>query len=257
MKEIVKLINIGEDESILGIFSDKMDSEISIEDLNNKYHNLEELPKSFFKITNKSISFKYIRIFTNLRFIVIGVNFWQLYDLYCSENREKMKIQNFILSIQKEDLKTISFLFGVGSNSIFLNGLVEIKCHTNEFYREIKKLLNEKWGFSLQELEKQEKKDLKFSILILKIFNFLQLIIGLGSFLSLRVIYVGSENTHIIIPILLILSSFFLLCTFLEAIYLYLGHKKKNLLISISLRLTMVVLFIFNLLLVIISIPFF
>lgn len=158
MKNIEKLISLEEDEEILGIFEteDKLCPFFDIKLLNQEYHKIEDLPTSFFNITENNISFVETHIFTNKRYITVGINFWQLYDSNCKKNLEKIKIENFILSIKREYLQTIKFELNRFENSIILSGMVKLNSDSREQYEILKKFLVEQWNFQQSDINLKE-----------------------------------------------------------------------------------------------------
>ena len=159
MEDIRKLIKFDADEIILGIFQDEKREKRRIRYILEKYHKIENLPKSVFKVDKDFISYNMIHIFTNKRYYNIGINFWQIFEI---KLRNRIKIDNYILSIEKENLKTVEIDFGFmsdlgfSSSSIYLNPLVDLKCVKNKHYNEVKTFLIEKWDISPANFEKEE-----------------------------------------------------------------------------------------------------
>jgi hypothetical protein len=153
VKSVEKLITLEEDEEILEIYKDK-DSTYRIEykNIDQDHHKIEDLPTSFFNITEKNISFKETHIFTNKRYISVGINFWQLYDSNCKKNLDKIKIENFILSIKREYLQTIKFELKGFENTIILGDMVKFPMGMFE----LKKFLIEQWNFPQSEIDLKE-----------------------------------------------------------------------------------------------------
>jgi len=83
LNNVTELLELSEDETILGVFQGKNDNAIDIKYIDKEFHNLENIPHSFFQVDDKTISYRFAHVFTNKRYIGIGLNFWQLNDLYC------------------------------------------------------------------------------------------------------------------------------------------------------------------------------
>jgi len=159
MEDVRKLIKLDADEVILGIFQNEKGERRKIKYILNKYHKIEDLPKSVFKIDKEFISYRTTHIFTNKRYYTIGLNFWQLFEL---KLRDRIKIDNYILSIEKENLKTIEIDFGFMSDlgfsnsTIYLNPLADLKYVSNKHYNALKSFLIEKWDILPSNFEKEE-----------------------------------------------------------------------------------------------------
>ena len=64
---------MGEDETILSVFQDKNYNSIDINYIDKDFHNLENIPHSFFQIDDESISYIFAHVFTYKRYIGIGL----------------------------------------------------------------------------------------------------------------------------------------------------------------------------------------
>ena len=160
MKNIEKLISLEEGENILDIFETDEKRygpfNIDIKDLDEDYHKIEDLPRSFFNITEKKISYTETHIFTNKRYITIGINFWQLDDSNCKKNLDKIKVENFILSIKREFLQTIKFDLNNFDNTIILGDMVKINDLSKEKIAQFRKFLVDQWNFVQSDIDLKE-----------------------------------------------------------------------------------------------------
>ncbi len=159
MKNIEKLISLEEGEEILEIFTEGeryRPFNIDNDDLDKNYHEFEDLPRSFFTITKKKISYTPTHIFTNKRYITIGINFWQLDDSNCKKNLDKIKVENFILSIKREFLQTIKFDLNNFDNTIILGDMVKITDLSKEKFDLFRKFLVDQWNFLQSDIDLKE-----------------------------------------------------------------------------------------------------
>jgi len=92
LNNIAELIELGEDETILGVFQGKHNDSRDINYIDKDYHNIENIPNSFFQVDDKTISYRFAHVLTNKRYIGIGLNFWQLNDLYCNDKDIRSKL---------------------------------------------------------------------------------------------------------------------------------------------------------------------
>jgi len=221
MKNIKNLINLEENEEILQIVQDQRRS-VYISQLDKKYFNIEKLPSSFFEINEKEISYMNTHIFTNKRYINIGVNFWQLSAEH-GIMRGKITVDNYILSIPKEYFHSIQ----IGSEPTFirvnLDDIVRIYFQDHSKYESFSKLLVENWDFNAEEIKSKEKKFMNLTKLKLLSYNSSILIAVL--FLLIRNFSGLSENK---------LNSFWVIsiiifgCISIKEIIIILAAKKKK-----------------------------
>ena len=229
MKNIEKFISLEEGEEILEIFEPDGNIyapfEIDIDSLDQDFPNIEDLPDSFFKISEKKIGYTETHIFTNKRYITFGINFWQLDDSNCKKNLDKIKVENFILSIKREFLQTIKFDLNNHDNTIILGDMVKLSDFSKEKYAQLKKFLMDQWNFlqsdiDIKEKEILDKKAKNIHILCLGEI-FIALIVLLSN--SLLLLYIDEETSiHIFF---VIISGIVIILSIIEMLIL---RSKQN-----------------------------
>ena len=238
MNNITELIDLDEDETILEIFQGKHDETRDINYIDKDYHNLLNLPNSFFQVDDESISYRFTHVFTNKRYIGIGLYFWQLFDLYCNDEdiRSKIKIENYILSIQKEDLCSIKIDIGTFSSSINLSHMVKLVSYSNRLqYNKYKTFLIEKWGVSPSEFEMKENQTCSDKAKLYLIINFYQFFVVGFYLVKFYLEFLSEEDNYLLLwlKILIIVAIGLIILS----IILLIGQKmKKKLLMIRSLR---------------------
>jgi len=240
MKNIEKLISLEEGEEILEIFEpdDNIYApfEIDIDSLDQEFPNIEDLPSSFYKISENKIGYTETHIFTNKRYITFGINFWQLDDSDCKKNLDKIKVENFNLSIKREFLQTIKFDLNINTNTIILGDMVKLHSFSKEKYAQLKKFLVDQWNFPQSDIDQKENEFLNnnanfIHFLCLGEF-FIALIVLIAN--SLLLIYIDEEfSTHlffVIISIIVIILSIIemLILRSEQNIYKYLMSAQKR-----------------------------
>ncbi len=229
MNDIINIIELEENEIILGVFQDKYYYKFRIENINKKYHNLEDIPDSFFQIDDEYISYRFTHVFTNKRYIAIGLEFWQLNDLYCNDKdiRSKIKIDNYILSIQKEDLLSIKIDVGIFNRSINLSYMVKLKCLSNlGLYNEFKTFLIEKWGISPSEFEINEKQTCSDIAKLIFFINFCQFFVVGFYLVKFSLEFLSEEENNLLLQ--MNIFTFLAFSLIIGTIIILIGQKKKN-----------------------------
>ncbi len=238
MNEISNIIKLEENETILGVFQDKFAYKIEIKYLDKKYHNLENIPESFFQVDDEFISYKFTHVFTNKRYIGIGFNFWQFHDLYCNDEDilSKIKIDNYLLSIKKEDLLSIKIGVGIFNRTINLSYMVKLKCFSNlGLYNEFKTFLIEKWGISPSDFEIKENQTCSDISKLILFINFCQFFVVGFYLVKLSLEFLSEEDNSLLLGIkILIFIAFSLI--FLTIIILIVQKKKSKMLMFGGLR---------------------
>ena len=226
---IKKLISLEEDEKILDFFETDVklygDLVFDIDDLDQEYHKIEDLPRSFFTITEKEISYRETHIFTNKRYITIGINFWQLYDPNCKKNLDKIEVENFILSIKREFLQTIKFDLNRDDNIIILGDMVKITSFSKEKYDQLKKFLVDQWNFPQSDIDLKEKAIVYEKAKLIHILClgeiFVALIVILAN--SLLLIYIDERSSIYLLSV--IISSIVIILSIIEMLLLRSEHN--------------------------------
>ena len=217
MKNIEKLLSLEEGEEILEIFEPDGNIygsfEIEIDSLDQEIPNIEDLPRSFFKISEKKIGYTETHIFTNKRYITFGINFWQLDDANCKKHLDKIQVEKFILSIKRGFLQTIKFDLNRDTNTIILGDMVKLNNFSEDKYAQLKKFLMEQWIFLQSDIDIKEKEILDKKAKVIRISCLGEIFIALIVLLSnsLLLIYIDEKfSTHlafvIISGIVIILS---------------------------------------------------
>ena len=238
MKNVEKLISLEEDEKILGIFEteDNLFPSFDINSLDQEYHKIEDLPKSFFTITGKTISFVETHIFTNKRYITVGINFWQLYDSNCKKNLDKIKIENFILSIKREYLQTIKFELNRFENSIILSGMVKLNSDSREKYEILKKFLVEQWNFLQSDIDLKENQVISEKAKLIHIFCLCEIIAALIIVFANTLYLIYLEDLFLLHLIIVIFYSIWIILSIIEKLSLRSKRQIYKYLISSQVR---------------------
>ena len=235
MNIITELIELDEDETILGVFQDKHNDTIDINYIDKDYHNLENIPNSFFQVDDESISYRFAHVFTNKRYIGIGLNFWQLYDLYCNDKdiRSKIKIENYILSIQKEDLCSINIDIGTFSSSINLSYMVKLVSYSNLLqYNKFKTFLIEKWGVSPSEFEMKENQTCSDKAKLYLIINLYQFFVVGFYLVKFYLEFLSEEDNYLLLWLKILI--FIAISLIILTIFLLIGQKMKKKMLMIG-----------------------
>ena len=229
LNNFTELIELDEDETILGVFQDKHYKSIDINYIDKDYHNIENIPNSFFQVDDESVSYRFAHVFTNKRYIGIGLNFWQLNDLYCNDKdiRSKIKIDNYILSIQKEDLLSIKIDVGIFNRSINLSYMVELVSYSNLLqYNKFKTLLIEKWGVSPSEFEMKENQTCSDKAKLYIIINFYQFFVVGFYLVKFYLEFLSEEDSDLLLYLKILI--FVEISLIILTISLLIGQKKKK-----------------------------
>lgn len=183
MKNIIDLITLEKDEKILKVVQD-LDRMLFFSQLDRTHYDLETLPDSLFKISDEKIYFKNTHVFTNKRYINIAVNFWQLRPEYYELTQEKITVDNYILSIPKENFHSVQITKETSYIRITLNDIVRVYFRDSSKYENFRKFLVECWDFSQEELKSEEKNFIHQAKLNFTLLNFSALLFVISLMIS-------------------------------------------------------------------------
>ena len=206
--------------------------------LNKKYHTLADLPHWFFKIDDEFISYIPTHVFTNFRYITIGINFPQVYNYEALEFilKNTIHIENYLLSIEKQHLTTPGITLGIFSNSIYLGEFIELECHSQKKYEELRKFLIEKWEIEDSEMEQAETTASNSELGILRFVNIILYVFVIITFIVVIMNSVTSGYLSTANLILGIVHLIGFLVLFAQSWYILSKKSNENKLVFINFR---------------------